>query len=59
MTFTKSMLKAAVLFAGIALSATPVLADVNAKPFTVPEVASWKGGLGRFIPGPTTRIVTD
>lgn len=53
------MLKAAVLFAGIALSATPVLADVNAKPFTVPEIASWKGGQGRFTPGPTTRIVTD
>lgn len=53
------MLKAAILFAGIALSATPAMADVNAKPFTVPEISSWKGGEGRFTPGSATRIVTD
>ena len=59
MTFKKSMLKAAVLFAGTSLCAIPALADVNTKPFTVPEISSWKGGEGHFIPTPSTRIVTN
>lgn len=59
MTFAKFMLKAAVAFAGVSLCASPVLADVNAKPFTVPEISSWKGGEGRFTPSATSRIVTD
>lgn len=40
-------------------SALTAMADVNAKPFTVPEVKEWKGGTGRFIPGENTRIVTN
>lgn len=57
MHFTKLMLKAAAICAGIALSATPAYADVNPKPFTVPEIASWNGGEGRFTPSSRTRIV--
>lgn len=59
MSFTKTFLKAAVISCGVAICATPVLADVNAKPFTVPEVSGWKGGEGKFIPNSSTRIVTD
>ncbi len=59
MSFTKTLLKAAVICCGVAVCATPVLADVNAKPFTVPEVSGWKGGEGRFTPTTSSRIVTD
>lgn len=57
MHFTKLMLQAAAICAGIALSATPAYADVNPKPFTVPEIASWNGGEGRFTPSSRSRIV--
>lgn len=59
MNFKKSMLKAAALFAGSALFAVTAMAEVNPKPFTVPEISSWKGGEGHFVPTPATRIVTD
>lgn len=59
MSFTNSFIKAAVMCCGVAFCATPALADVNAKPFTVPEVSTWKGGKGKFIPSSSSRIVTD
>lgn len=59
MHFKKSMLKAAVLFSGAVLLAAPVMAEVNPKPFTVPEISSWKGGEGRFTFTAATRVVTD
>lgn len=59
MSFTKSLLKAAVITCGVVLCATPALADVNAKPFTVPEISGWRGGAGKFIPTSSSRIITD
>ncbi len=59
MNLKQTMIAAAVLLTG-ACASTPALADVNAKPFTVPELSAWKGGEGRFTPqAGTTRIVTD
>lgn len=59
MTLKNSVIKAAVMMAGTALCAIPALADVNAKPFTVPEISQWKGANGRFVPTSETRIVTN
>lgn len=52
MNFKKSMLKAAALFAGSVLFAVTAMAEVNPKPFTVPEISSWKGVEGHFVPTP-------
>ena len=32
-------------------------AEINQKPFTVPELRQWKGGEGRFTPSAESRIV--
>ncbi len=59
MNLKQTMIAAAVLLSG-ACTAIGAHADVNAKPFTVPEISQWKGGEGRFTPQDgTTRIVTD
>lgn len=56
MNINKSILFAAL---GIACVCSPVslMAEVNSKPFTVPEIRSWKGGEGRFTPSSKSRIV--
>lgn len=57
-------LKATMISMALMLGASMALpasgADVNTKPFTVPEVSGWKGGEGHFVPSAaSTRIVTD
>lgn len=48
------------LLAALLLAGASVAYAANPKPFTVPEVASWKGGNGSFVPAAgTTRIVAD
>lgn len=48
------------LFAAMMLAGASVAYAANPKPFTVPEVASWKGGDGSFVPAAaSTRIVAD
>lgn len=52
-------LKQTIISAALLLGAALAYA-VNPKPFTVPEVSSWKGGEGSFTPSAqTTRIVAD
>ena len=41
----------------VAACAPAALADVNAKPSTVPELRQWKGAEGSFTPTASTRIV--
>lgn len=50
----KKTLLTALLIAGSAVAYA-----ANPKPFTVPEVSSWKGGNGSFVPTENTRIVAD
>ncbi len=52
-------LKKTIISAALILGAAMAYA-VNPKPFTVPEVSTWKGGEGSFTPSAqTTRIVAD
>lgn len=54
-------IKSSLMYAALGLSfisVSPILlAEVNAKPFTVPELREWKGGEGRFQPSAQSRIV--
>lgn len=60
MSLKKSMISSALLLGAIISAPLSAMADVNAKPFTVPEVREWKGGEGKFMPSAaSTRIVTD
>jgi hexosaminidase len=46
------------LLAVIALFiALPSLAQINEKPFVIPELREWKGAEGQFTPGENLRIV--
>lgn len=38
------------------LAALPSMAQINEKPFVVPELREWKGAEGKFIPGENLRI---
>lgn len=56
----KQTMIAAALLLGASCATVPAWAEVNKKPFTVPELATWKGGEGRFTPSASSsRIVTD
>lgn len=56
----KQTMIAAALLLGASCATVPAWAEVNKKPFTVPELAAWKGGEGRFTPSASSsRIVTD
>ena len=52
----KNVLKALLVVAVFALVA-PLQAQVNEKPFVIPELREWKGGKGQFVPGEELRIV--
>ncbi|MDE7144381.1 MAG: glycoside hydrolase family 20 zincin-like fold domain-containing protein, partial [Muribaculaceae bacterium] len=56
MTIRHSMLYAAI---GVAAICTPLpsRAEINSKPFTVPELRQWTGGEGKFTPSAESRIV--
>ncbi|MDE7388887.1 MAG: family 20 glycosylhydrolase, partial [Muribaculaceae bacterium] len=56
MTIKHSIVSAAIGFASVCAPAT-MWAEINDKPFTVPELRDWKGGEGRFIPSASSRIV--
>lgn len=58
MSLKHCMLGGALLCAMLAAPAA-ALADVNAKPFTVPEVSQWNGLEGNFSPSASTRIITS
>ena len=46
------------LLAAIALLiASPSVAQINEKPFVIPELREWKGAEGQFTPGENLRIV--
>ena len=38
------------------MSVTNIQAEINQKPFVIPELKEWKGADGDFIPTNTTRI---
>lgn len=52
-SFLKVLLASIALTLGIATAA----AEVNQKPFVVPELRQWAGKTGSFVPAPNTRIV--
>lgn len=47
----------AALAAAALLSPCALMAEVNQKPFTVPEIREWKGSEGRFTPSADSRII--
>lgn len=51
----KKTLAAAAIFAGI-IAPAAAMAEKNPKPFTVPEVSSWKGGEGHLQPTALRRV---
>jgi hexosaminidase len=58
MSIKTAIFSAAVSLMAFAAASPVAFADVNAKPFTVPELRQWKGAEGSFIPtAATTRIV--
>lgn len=58
MNLKQSMMPLALLLGAILPMPMTALAEVNPKPFTVPEVREWKGGEGSFTPSAqTSRIV--
>ncbi len=56
MSIKNSLLCAAIGLVSVC-SPAALFAEINSKPFTVPEIRQWKGGEGRFTPDRSSRIV--